>query len=164
MDLILDGNGSFAWAQGPYAAPVISTGAYRPALDQPQPVHGSSPGNPESEEVPTKSENLGDPLDPLGCGGLHLEVDPAAWAYTQFAAAQLGDRRRTQRLVTLATQIASDPSSSLPKQTQDWGDLKAAYRLLDRPGATFQAISSRGKLNGTIAATTPNGSLIVKFS
>src|SRR6266403_2311074 len=31
-------------------------------------------------------------------------------------------------------------------------------------GATFQAISSSGKLNGTIAATTPNGSLMVKLS
>jgi len=31
-------------------------------------------------------------------------------------------------------------------------------------GATFQAISSSGKLNGTIAATTPKGSLIVKLS
>jgi hypothetical protein len=142
MDLILDANGSFAWVQGPYSAPMISTGAQRPHLDQPHPVHGSSPGNPESEEVPTRSENLGDPRDPLGCGRLRWEVDPAAWAYTQFATAQLGDRRRTQRLVTLATQVAGDPSSSLPKQTQHWSDLKAAYRLLDRPEATFEVIAA----------------------
>ena|SRR5436190_1390460 len=31
-------------------------------------------------------------------------------------------------------------------------------------GATFHAISSKGKLNGTMAATTPYGSLIVKFT
>jgi hypothetical protein len=142
MDLILDVHGAFAWAQGPYSAPVISTGAERPTLDQPQPVHGSSPGNPESEEVPTKSQNLGNPLDPLGPGAPRLELDPAAWAYTQFATAKLGDRRRTQRLVTLATQVAGDPSSSLPKQTQNWSDLKAAYRLLDRPEATFQVIAA----------------------
>jgi len=142
MDLILDANGSFAWAQGLYSAPVISTGAERPALDQPHPVQGSSPRNPESEEVLTKSENLSNPLDPLGCGALRLEVNPAAWAYTQFATAKLGDRRRTQRLVTLATQIAGDPSSSLPKQTQHWSDLKSAYRLLDRPEATFEAIAA----------------------
>jgi hypothetical protein len=142
MDLILDAHGSFAWAQGPYSAPVISTGAQRPTLDQPHPVHGASPGNPESEEVPAKTESLGNPLDPLGAGALRLEVDPAAWAYTQFATAQLGDRRRTQRLVTLATQIAGDPSSSLPKPTQHWSDLKSAYRLLDRPEATFQVIAS----------------------
>ena len=44
--------------------------------------------------------------------------------------------------MTLATQVAGDPSSSLPKQTQDWSDLKAAYRLLDRPEATFEVIAS----------------------
>jgi Transposase DNA-binding len=78
----------------------------------------------------------------LGPGARRLEVDPAAWAYTQFATAKLGDRRRTKRLVTLAAQIAGDPSSSLPKQAPTWGDLKAAYRLLDRPEATFQVIAS----------------------
>ena len=31
-------------------------------------------------------------------------------------------------------------------------------------GASFQASSSSGKLNGTMAATTPNGSLMVKFT
>jgi hypothetical protein len=44
--------------------------------------------------------------------------------------------------VTLGAQIAGDPSSSLPKQTGHWSDLKAAYRLLDRPEATFQAIAA----------------------
>jgi hypothetical protein len=142
MDLILDANGCFAWVQGPYSAPTISTGAQRPTLDQPHPVQGSTPGNPETEEVPTKTGSLANPLDLLGAGPLHLEVDPATWAYTQFATAKLGDRRRTRRLVTLGTQIASDPSSSLPKQTQQWKDLKAAYRLLDRPEATFEVIAA----------------------
>jgi Transposase DNA-binding/Transposase Tn5 dimerisation domain len=142
MDLVLDADGSFVWVQGPSTAPVISTGARRPTLDQPQPAQGSSPHNPESEEVATKSEDLGDPLDPLGPGAPRLEVDPAAWAYTRFATAKRGDRRRTQRLVTLATQIAGDPSSSLPKQTRDWSDLKGTYRLLDRPEATFEVIAA----------------------
>jgi hypothetical protein len=31
-------------------------------------------------------------------------------------------------------------------------------------GATFHAINSSGKLNGTIAATTPYGSFTVKFT
>lgn len=142
MDLILDATGSFSWVQGYYVGPVISLDARRPTLDQPHPIHGSSPQNPESDEVPTRTTNLGDPMDPLGPAALHLEVDPATWAYTQFAAARLGDRRRTARLVDLAAQVAGDPSSSLPKQTRTWGDLKAAYRLLDRPEATFQAIAS----------------------
>jgi hypothetical protein len=142
MDLILDAHGGFAWARGPYSAPLISAGAVRPALDQPHPVHGSSPADPASEEVPAKSADLSGLLDPGAGGDPRLELDPAAWACIQFATAQLGDRRRTRRLVRLAAQVAANPSSSLPKQTQGWADLKAAYRLLDRPEATFGAIAA----------------------
>ena len=66
MDLILDATGSFSWVQGYYVGPVISLDARRPTLDQPHPIHGSSPQNPESDEVPTRTTNLGDPMDPLG--------------------------------------------------------------------------------------------------
>ncbi len=68
--------------------------------------------------------------------------DPQQWAATQFGAADCGDRRRTQRLVTLAAQIAANPAGSLPDQAQTWGDLKAAYRLLDRPEVTFAAVAT----------------------
>jgi Transposase DNA-binding/Transposase DDE domain len=142
MDLTFDANGSFCWVRGYYVGPVLSNNAQRPTLDEPHPVNGSSPENPDSEEVPVKSENLCSQLNPFAPQDPRLELDPAVWAFTQFATAQLGDRRRTERLVTLATQIAADPSSSLPKQTQQWSDLKSAYRLLDRPEATFQAIAS----------------------
>ena len=142
MDLILDANGSFAWVQGPSAAPVLSTDAERLALNQPHSDGGASSAKPHSEDVSETSEDLNSRLDPFAAGGPRLEVDPAVWASTQFHTAELRDRRRTQRLVKLAAQIARDPSSSLPKQTQTWGDLKAAYRLLDRPEATFQVIAA----------------------
>ena len=45
-----------------------------------------------------------------------------------------------------------------------WGGLQTRVFPAASAGATFQASSSSGKLNGTIAATTPNGSLIVKLS
>ncbi len=141
MDLILDPHGAFTWVQGPSCAPLISTAAQRLTLESSDPVHGSSPGNPQTEDVPIKTERHGNPLDPWDAGAPGLEVNPAAWANTQFATAPLGDRRRTQRLVTLATQIAGDPSSSLPKQAQHWSDLKGAYRLLDRPEATFTTLA-----------------------
>ena len=67
---------------------------------------------------------------------------PQHWAQTQFGTVALGDRRRTRRLVTLAAQIAANPAGSLPDQTESWGDLKAAYRLLDRPEATFAALAT----------------------
>jgi hypothetical protein len=44
-------------------------------------------------------------------------------------------------LVQVAEQFASNPSASLPNQTEDWGDLKAAYRLFARKEVTFQAIA-----------------------
>jgi hypothetical protein len=138
---------------------VISTAATRPTLDQPHPVHGSSPDNPEAEEVPTKSEDLSGLLDPGALGDPRLELDPATWASTQFATVQLGDRRRTARLVSLATQVAGDPSSSLPKQTQDWNDLRGADRLLDRPEATFPAIAAPHWQLTTAAA--PHGRFLI---
>jgi hypothetical protein len=68
--------------------------------------------------------------------------DTHTWATTQFANAELGDIRRTRRLITLAIQIAADPSGSFPEQTESWNDLRAAYNLFKCPEVTFQAIAS----------------------
>lgn len=143
MDLILNAGGAFTWSRGPTTAPVLSIAATRLTLDEPHPVHGRSPQDPETEEVDSSTLGaLSDPADPLRPAGPAWQLDPAAWATTQFATARLGHSGRTARLVTLAQQIARDPSSSLPRETQTWGDLKAAYRLLDRPEATFQALAT----------------------
>ena len=56
---------------------------------------------------------------------------PAQWAQEEFALAGLGDRRRTQRLVNMATQWVQSPSGTLPQVFPEWKDLKAAYRFLD---------------------------------
>jgi len=63
------------------------------------------------------------------------------WAALNFGKCELGDKRRTQRLVRLAEQVASNPAASLPDQTEHWKDLKAAYRLFDREEVTFAAIA-----------------------
>jgi hypothetical protein len=72
--------------------------------------------------------------------GFHLEA--RQWADEQCGAADLGDRRRTKRLVHLAAQIAAHPSGSLPQQTETWADLKAAYRLFDADAVTFAAVAA----------------------
>ena len=64
------------------------------------------------------------------------------WAQSNFGGCELGDKRRTGRLVKVAEEMASNPSASLPCQIEGWGDLKAAYRLFDREEATFEAIAS----------------------
>ena len=58
-------------------------------------------------------------------------LEPAQWAQTEFALAQLGDQRRTQRLVKMASSLAQTPTGTLPQAFPDWKDLKAAYRLVD---------------------------------
>jgi hypothetical protein len=70
-----------------------------------------------------------------------LLFDTEAWAMEQFATCSLGDKRRTRRLVKLASQVVSHPSGGLPEQTETWGDLKAAYRLFARPEVTFEAVA-----------------------
>ncbi len=62
------------------------------------------------------------------------------WSQLNFGSCEFGDKRRTNRLVRVAEEIASNPSASLPNQIERWGDLKAAYRLFDRDEVTFEAI------------------------
>ncbi len=68
-------------------------------------------------------------------------MGPTAWAQAHFADARLGDKRRTERLVRLAAQIAADPTGGLPEATGRWADLKAAYRLFDNDQVSFRAIA-----------------------
>jgi hypothetical protein len=44
-----------------------------------------------------------------------LRSDDDAWAVTEFVEAELGDARRTQRLIALATVLAQRPGASLPE-------------------------------------------------
>lgn len=70
-----------------------------------------------------------------------LVFDTCSWAQRQFSGCQLGDPRRARRLIRLAEQVVSHPSGGFPEQTETWADLKAAYRLLDRPEVTFQSVA-----------------------
>jgi hypothetical protein len=63
------------------------------------------------------------------------------WSQLNFGKCQLGDKRRTKRLVQVAEQIGNNPAASLPNQIERWSDLKAAYRLFDGDKVTFEAIA-----------------------
>ena len=65
---------------------------------------------------------------------------PADWAQAEFGFAQLGDKRRTERLINVATNLAANPGGTLPQAFPDWAELKAAYRLLDQRHVTFERI------------------------
>lgn len=63
------------------------------------------------------------------------------WAQLNFCQCELGDKRRTKRLMQVAEHVANNPSASLPDQLVHWSDLKAAYRLFDCDEVTFDAIA-----------------------
>ena len=74
--------------------------------------------------------------------------DVAAWAEYEFGAAELGDLRRTVRLMQVATVLGDHPSASLPDACADPATLKAAYRFFDN-----DAISPDAVLTSHIQAT-----------
>jgi len=65
--------------------------------------------------------------------------DPRRWAELHFATADLGDARRTRRLVDAAAAIAAHPEKSFP-QLFDWNQLRGFYRLCSQPRATLAAV------------------------
>jgi Transposase DNA-binding len=67
---------------------------------------------------------------------------PEKWAVETFGSADLGDLRRTDRLVKMATAIAENPSASLPESMRNWADTLAAYRFLDNEAITHEQIMS----------------------
>lgn len=69
-----------------------------------------------------------------------LSLDIAQWAHQQFGTCELGDRRRTKRMIKLASQAAAKPDAATPEQTERWADCKAAYRLFDCEQVTFDAV------------------------
>jgi len=67
-------------------------------------------------------------------------MDEGEWAVTELAEAALGDSRRTDRLVELASQLARQPERSLPSACQDGAQLKAAYHFFSNPHIAPQAV------------------------
>lgn len=71
-----------------------------------------------------------------------LTQDINEWAAQQWGAAQLGDKRRTARAVTVGAQLAANPAAQLPEQTGSWKDAKAAYRLLNEADVTHKELGT----------------------
>lgn len=70
------------------------------------------------------------------------ELEPELWSELEFGACDLGDRRRTRRLVRYARQMAEKPDASTPRQTEGWSDCKAVYRLFECPEVTFETVTA----------------------
>jgi transposase-like protein/DDE family transposase len=62
------------------------------------------------------------------------------WAVETFGAADLGDPRRTDRLVKMAAVLGENPSVSLPRSMRNWADTQGAYRFLNNEAVTHEQI------------------------
>ena len=60
------------------------------------------------------------------------------WAESQFMGCQLGDWRRTERLVKIATAMMEAPGVSIPQQMKSTAGTKAAYRFLSDEGYQYE--------------------------
>lgn len=57
-----------------------------------------------------------------------------------FAAAELGDVRRTRRLVRVADSLARHPGGTLPDKLKSPGELEALYHLMKCPPVTHESV------------------------
>ena len=80
--------------------------------------------------------------------GTAAERTAENWAVTEFAEAELGDARRTQRLIHMATVLAQQPMASLPEACGSPAELKAVYRFFDN-----EAIAPAELLASHVSAT-----------
>lgn len=70
--------------------------------------------------------------------------NPEQWAKEQFGKSDLGDPRRTARLVKLASSIAKEPGKPLVNITQSPADMEGAYRFIRNEHINANAIAESG--------------------
>ena len=68
-------------------------------------------------------------------------ADNEQWVEQNFSECNFGHVLRTQRLMMMAKNMLECPNESLPKQNEDWADVKAAYRFCNREEVTFNAVT-----------------------
>jgi len=87
---------------------------------------------------------------------------PAQWAESEFALAQLGDQRRTQRLVKIATKLVQKPGGTLPQAFPTWSELKAAYRFFNQSKVTLEQIQQPHWQRTRAACQAPGEYLLIE--
>jgi hypothetical protein len=73
---------------------------------------------------------------------MRSQAEDINWAVHEFADAELGDVRRTKRLVELAHVLAQHPTAALPEACGDGAMLKAAYRFFSNDDIAPQDVLS----------------------
>ena len=62
------------------------------------------------------------------------------WAREEFESVDLGDKRRTARLIKLCGHLAEMPESSINQACGDWAETKAAYRFFQNENVEVENI------------------------
>ena len=60
-----------------------------------------------------------------------MNTEEVSWVFDEFGSADLGDERRTERLIKLASALARRPTASFPEAFGTQAELTAAYRFYD---------------------------------
>lgn len=71
-------------------------------------------------------------------------VEHKEWAMQQFGKTDLGDPRRTARLVKLASTLANEPGKSLVQISQSPAEMEGAYRFIRNEQIQATAIAEAG--------------------
>lgn len=79
-----------------------------------------------------------------------------AWAAQELAYTDLGDPRRTRRLIQMVEDFAAQPGASVPQACGTRAKTKAAYRFWDDAEVTPDAIQA-SHLAHTVARAEPHG-------
>jgi hypothetical protein len=69
-----------------------------------------------------------------------MVIDSEQWTVENFGGCELGDERRTKRLVKIAKNMLAAPDKSLPTQNCEWSETKAAYRFFANESVTFERV------------------------
>ena len=95
----------------------------------------------------------------MGMGSLS---SAGRFALDQFSSAQLGDARRSKRLVKVARALAEDPRGTLHGAIKDPAGLAAAYRLLGSAEATLESVTAPHRRNVFEACRAPGDVLLIE--
>jgi hypothetical protein len=69
-----------------------------------------------------------------------MDISRVNFGQTHFGNAQLGNLKRTKRLVRIADRIAAHPGGSLPEKMQSPAELEALYHLMKCPKVTHETV------------------------
>lgn len=86
----------------------------------------------------------------------------ASFGMRNFGRVDLGDQRRTDRLVTMVDIMCRHPGGTLPDKLNRPADLRAFYRLMNRPEATHAVlIKSHGEATRASIAALGTGVVLI---